>query len=109
MPKYVILTADGEVTEKEAESLDTKEVYDLLGDFEQLPSHPDLTVLASENIHDDMGFNWAATRLVQNFLMPTDRVFGTVVVLGKADGKGDPTDVPHATVQTLQEWYEHRK
>lgn len=108
MPKYAVVKADGAVEVIDGE-LGMKDVHKVIGDFEQMPSHPDIAVFASDELHDDMGFNWSATRLVQNFLMPTDRVFGTVIITGKADGKGDPTDIPQATVDTLTEWYEHRQ
>lgn len=108
--KYAIVTTTGAVEVREVEVLDVKDVQAIVGgDVEQMPSPPDIVVLAAETPASQVSYNWAATRLCQQYLMPTDRIFGTAIITGPADDEGDPTDVPEQTVFTLTEWYEHRQ
>lgn len=95
--RYAIVSPSGEHTLQETP---TEQLASLQDSWTQLNT-VDATVFYDPN--QSAAYNWQATRLGRDRLMPDDRLFGDVLVFGPVDEYGWPSDVTDAVLATLGE------
>lgn len=103
--RYLIIETDGTISLKDG-TLDTKDVSQLIGDFEMLPTPTDIDIiiLVSEDAKSKgENANWAVTRLIRSRLRPDDFVAGRAIVTGPATEDGEPTSVSQDVEKTIRD------
>lgn len=98
MTRYAIVEPSGEHTLMEAD--EQALIQSAITEYTQLNT-VEATVFYDPRMNG--AYNWQATRLGRDRLMPDDRLFGNAFVFGPVDERGAPTDITDDVLRALGE------